>query len=143
MSETRPSAERMTQEQLAATRQFVHDHPGACLDGAMMLAELDAVTRENVRLAELVNTTAHQRDEALKGITDLAEMHKMMTRERDLAETANTRLHIVAEGLGRGIDDARSIIAELTRERDELREQLKRATSGGEGRVWHQTASNE
>ena len=129
MSETRPSAERMTQEQLAATRQFVHDHPGACLDGAMMLAELDAVTRENVRLAELVNTTAHQRDEALKGITDLAEMHKMMTRE--------------AEGLGRGIDDARSIIAELTRERDELREQLKRATSGGEGRVWHQTASNE
>ena len=89
MSETRPSAERMTQEQLAATRQFVHDHPGACLDGAMMLAELDAVTRE-----------------------------------RDLAETANTRLHIVAEGLGRGIDDARSIIAELTRERDALSSRL-------------------
>lgn len=31
----------------------------------------------------------------------------------------------------------------VTRERDELREQLKRATSGGEGRVPHQTASNE
>ena len=47
-----------------------------------------------------------------------------VTRERDLAETANTRLHIVAEGLGRGIDDARSIIAELTRERDALSSRL-------------------
>ena len=140
--------ERLSAEQLAEIRKLLGRRNytmGLAARDAMekLLAELDAVTRENVRLAELVNTTAHQRDEALKGITDLAEMHKMMTRERDLAETANTRLHIVAEGLGRGIDDARSIIAELTRERDELREQLKRATSGGEGRVWHQTASNE
>ena len=126
--------ERLSAEQLAEIRKLLGRRNytmGLAARDAMekLLAELDAVTRENVRLAELVNTTAHQRDEALKGITDLAEMHKMMTRE--------------AEGLGRGIDDARSIIAELTRERDELREQLKRATSGGEGRVPHQTASNE
>ena len=121
--------ERLSAEQLAEIRNLLDRRNytmGLAARDAMekLLAELDAVTRENVRLAELVNTTAHQRDEALKGITDLAEMHKMMTRERDLAETANTRLHIVAEGLGRGIDDARSIIAELTRERDALSSRL-------------------
>ena len=87
--------------------------------------------------------------------------------ERMRPEVEKMLREVVGHGYGLSDDEAEDLFAELDavrldrdekeaerdawkinaeqyeRERDELREQLKRATSGGEGRVWHQTASNE
>ena len=72
----RPSAEELEQ-----TRQWVRDHPGACVDGAFFFAELDAVTRERDELKELIpkreerhrvelDFARAERDEARKELAD-------------------------------------------------------------------------